>query len=925
MILEFDIDKGNSLTSTYPSDYDWSHFREKNIADMCLPDGAHIHEMDWTYLLLHSTKKPSVPQKKPLVDKRRSINTAIDPEALKNLEHEETIEEEPQIYFGLAFFKNKSDKTVKRGAVQKSLLIVSKTPHFDQYCQILQYAMNYFFEHKPKHFLKTLYEAFKKPIQGKMNLFDTSFDLNYTQLGEDEFEGTSLIQLVQRFGVDTMYLWYTLILEQRILFTGQPAHLVGQCCISSPLLVAPLKGFTPIISPYIALTGFEFLHRKQYICGSTNSIFENKTELYDMMASFSTGIVRKSKSKLSTYDKEFIMNVISGMHKGEKWVRDQFYNFTKIFLDSVSTGNYKNQQHKLLGEPFKLSKLYENYITKNKEKDTQQNSKSPTKLIAKLQTGVKMDDNQKKQFLWELLQCLVDLNSIDELCENNVIHDITHMLDSNSAQVRKYAVATLAQIAISIKGQISLIQHNIIPRVVVMLHDPMPNVASAAAYCLLKISGLYIGVSCLVKKRVPKMLLDIICSNEDNLVLKISTAETLLQIYKMDPSCPIVGKDSIKQMLKRTSDTNFRSLLTQLLDVWGEPRIHVKIDESVQSRLLSLRSGGLDVRTSATSLLLSDAAQDENLLLQIIATGGLQVLIENMKGTTREEPLSRLSMAILCLMADTSMGRSAILGNNTIPAILEECKITEFPLHLYYVYRFLEICCQHENTAQQLIELNGLSHLIQSILTYSEKPKLLTLTLPCLGALKYLLLLNSHLMEDRDILLPLKKLHVKIKESKSSLSHSFLFDDKEFFTLLSSVVSIMDSNVSDVSDESDALLSATEDFLDSVIGRKRRMRRKDLLDLIEEEELENTPPLTAKEDDIMAMADSLLEDLEDDEPMDKHVDELLAGLTDRPPPTPRSPGPLIGKLTPLEQDDDKWDDILNLTDSIIADAPNSTV
>jgi len=48
-----------------------------------------------------------------------------------------------------------------------------------------------------------------------------------------------------------------------------------------------------------------------------------------MMASFSTGIVRKNNAKLSSLDKEFILNVLSGMQAGEQWVRTQFRNYTK--------------------------------------------------------------------------------------------------------------------------------------------------------------------------------------------------------------------------------------------------------------------------------------------------------------------------------------------------------------------------------------------------------------------------------------------------------------------------------------------------------------------------------------------------------------------------------------------------------------------
>jgi hypothetical protein len=59
----------------------------------------------------------------------------------------------------------------------------------------------------------------------------------------------------------------------------------------------------------------------------------------------------------------------------------------------------------------------------------------------------------------------------------------------------------------------------------------MPNVASAACYCLYKISTLHVGVAALVRHRVHLELLDIICSqSEKNLVLKNRAAATLLQV-----------------------------------------------------------------------------------------------------------------------------------------------------------------------------------------------------------------------------------------------------------------------------------------------------------------------------------------------------------------------------------------------------------
>lgn len=842
---------------------------------------------------------------------------------------------QPELIYGIAMFHNKADKTVRRGAIQKSLLLILKAPIFDLYQDILRHSVVHIIESGDKGALKTLFDALKAAWNEKtMTVFGKTFpyqpSTSLANMKPDQFGSASLKELVQRFGVDTMYLWYTMLLRQRILFSGQPAHLVGECCLACPLLVAPLQGFARNISPYVALTDISPLERKHYICGTTNSIMETHTHRYDMMASFSTGIVRKSNAKLSAMDKEFILNVISGMSaKGEKWVRDQFFNYTKNFLDSVTSNTYKSAQHKALGEPFRLSDLYETYVTvlKNAGPNAGSNSNQApgtgtesldtiTSTLHQATTGkLTLSDAKTKQLLWDLLQRLVDLNTIDELCEKNILAVITPMLDSNSAQVRKYAVATLAQIAISIKGQISLIQHNLIPRVVLMLRDPMPNVASAAAYCLYKISSLFIGVTALVTHRVPKMLLNIICSSEDNLTLKISTAETLLQIHRLDPTLPIVGHDNIKMMIRSTSDVTFRNVLLLLLDLWGEARLPIKTNETIEFHLASLRAGGLDVRTGSTSMLLSSLAQDRNLLLQIIAAGGIQVIVKNLTQTAREEPLARLSMAILCLACDVSMGRSSLIGYGAIPTVLAEFQATDFALHLYYVCRFFEVACQYPDTTEVFLESKGLEALITAILKYAEKPSLQTLTMPCLGALKYLALLNPVLLHKHPelvtIFAPVAELyrrmirkaydHLILLPSMAATSLSSTpfetvlagctSDERDFYQLLNIVVSLWSptslenvitsqshhSSVPEVPLIDDELRVASEKLVTLLSTQSRRTRRNTHgspkstsrgLDSINETDSEDSLSRRAskvlergQDDDLMAAADSILADL----------------------------------------------------------------
>lgn len=665
------------------------------------------------------------------------------------------------------------------------------------------------------------------------------------------FEGASLTELVQRFGVDTMFLWYTLLLEQRILFCGQPAHLVGRCCLACPLLVAPLSGFSSYIYPYVALTDLSPLHQSAYIAGTTNQLLETKTEWYDMMASFSTGIVRKSNAKISSLDKEFILNVMSGMHSGEKWVRDQFRSYTINFLESVRTGAYMCSQHASLGDPFKLSPLYERFSAQSAASlsDSLELATSPRHSATSLDGGARPQmarrapevltdlkvaaaepgsaaDLRKKQLLWELLQQLVDLTVINTVCQHDGAGIVAPLLNASSAQVRKYAVAVLAQLAISIKGQVSLVRNNLIPRVLVMLRDPMPNVASAAAYCLFKMSTLYIGVCALVENRVPKMLLNLICSEEDNLALKMSAAETLIQIHTLDPSEEVTARDPVKHVLKQSSDAQFRAVLAQLLDLWGEERVYVKISDGMQVSLGSLSSSSLEVRTSATSMLLSDMSQDSHLTLQLVAAGGVQLVTTNSTQGPRGEPLARLSVAILCVIADSSMGRQALLGNKVVEVMMSELETQESPLFVYNVLRFFEVCCQHRETTKRFLALDGVTKLVTVMRKYADRTALRTLLLPPLGAFRALLLLNPPLrvnLSEKWKLL--QELYSQVAESAgrggSAASSQAAYMVEEILSLLQSLIKLTDPQVA-----KRLTLSTTSDLdTDADEHRTRRSRK----------------------------------------------------------------------------------------------------
>lgn len=89
--IDFDIINGTQMSHQYPIDADFGSFTSQFLANCSLPDGAHLHQTDQSYMVIPS---------------------------------------EDKTYYGIAFFRNKSDKSATRGAIQRALIIISRQPHF---------------------------------------------------------------------------------------------------------------------------------------------------------------------------------------------------------------------------------------------------------------------------------------------------------------------------------------------------------------------------------------------------------------------------------------------------------------------------------------------------------------------------------------------------------------------------------------------------------------------------------------------------------------------------------------------------------------------------------------------------------------------------------------------------------------------------
>ncbi|KAJ3049581.1 hypothetical protein HK102_012465, partial [Quaeritorhiza haematococci] len=73
LVAEFDIDKGSSLTYQYPKETGTdAHI----LAELMLPDGAHLREEDWTVFFLNQ-RSPSADEPPVMTRARQIIDERI--------------------------------------------------------------------------------------------------------------------------------------------------------------------------------------------------------------------------------------------------------------------------------------------------------------------------------------------------------------------------------------------------------------------------------------------------------------------------------------------------------------------------------------------------------------------------------------------------------------------------------------------------------------------------------------------------------------------------------------------------------------------------------------------------------------------------------------------------------------------------------
>lgn len=137
LTAEFHIDKGPSILHQYPTSLPgYEQGGLPYLAELMLPDQIHKREEDYTLFLLYKNRKTS--QFQYVYDAK-------------------FCEDSP--YFLYTIVNNKNDKTVRRGAIIKSLSIITKLKFFPSFKPLLLIALDSYFDTSNTMVLRQLYES----------------------------------------------------------------------------------------------------------------------------------------------------------------------------------------------------------------------------------------------------------------------------------------------------------------------------------------------------------------------------------------------------------------------------------------------------------------------------------------------------------------------------------------------------------------------------------------------------------------------------------------------------------------------------------------------------------------------------------------------------------------------------------------------
>ncbi|KAH8815607.1 docking domain of Afi1 for Arf3 in vesicle trafficking-domain-containing protein [Xylogone sp. PMI_703] len=182
LVASFDIDRGPVMEHQYPVEITGD---EHMLAELMLPDGAHMRNQDWTIFFLHkdTSQEDEEAEKKAERKRRRQRRKdkaagLLDPDDVQpgdeELDGDENEDDElgsdsdeseaeggqgPPLIYVLNLVNTKQDETAKRGAVVKAMAICTRHPFLHIYKPLLLLALEEYFKAPHQTTLSMLYQA----------------------------------------------------------------------------------------------------------------------------------------------------------------------------------------------------------------------------------------------------------------------------------------------------------------------------------------------------------------------------------------------------------------------------------------------------------------------------------------------------------------------------------------------------------------------------------------------------------------------------------------------------------------------------------------------------------------------------------------------------------------------------------------------
>ncbi|ORY10630.1 docking domain of Afi1 for Arf3 in vesicle trafficking-domain-containing protein [Clohesyomyces aquaticus] len=181
LVASFDIDRGSVMEHQYPGAISGD---ETMLAELMLPDQAHVRSQDWTIFFLHKDTSAEDEEKEARRERRRrrrrkkdgiideedatagaeEAESGADDDDLYDTEDDSEDSEDsesdgPPLVYVLNLVNTKQDNTVKRGAIVKAMAICTRHSFLHIYKPLLLLALEEYFRAPVIETLASLYNA----------------------------------------------------------------------------------------------------------------------------------------------------------------------------------------------------------------------------------------------------------------------------------------------------------------------------------------------------------------------------------------------------------------------------------------------------------------------------------------------------------------------------------------------------------------------------------------------------------------------------------------------------------------------------------------------------------------------------------------------------------------------------------------------